>query len=126
VAAALIKPGGVLYVVEIHPFLWPFAETPEPELAYSYYGDVESDDAFGSYTDRALVTEHNHVFEHNWAMGPVITAAVNAGLTVELVGEHDVGVEQKWPFMVRRRDRLWHMPKDRPSIPQLWSLRARR
>jgi 2-polyprenyl-3-methyl-5-hydroxy-6-metoxy-1,4-benzoquinol methylase len=106
VATALIKPGGVLYVVEIHPFLWPFAETPEPELGYAYFGDVESDDAFGSYTDRALMTEHNHVFEHNWAMGPVITAVVKAGLTVELVGEHEMGVEQKWPFMVRRRDRL--------------------
>jgi SAM-dependent methyltransferase len=126
VAAALVRPGGVLYVVEIHPFLWPFGDTPEPELAYSYFGVVESDDAFGSYTDRALPTEHNHVYEHNWGIGPVVTAAVKAGLTVELVAEHDVGVEQKWPFMVRGRDRLWRMPKDRPSIPQLWSLRARK
>jgi SAM-dependent methyltransferase len=125
-AAALVKPSGVLYVVEIHPFLWPFADTPDPELAYSYFGVVESDDAYGSYTDRSLATEHNHVFEHNWGMGLVITAVVNAGLTLELVGEHEMGVEQKWPFMVRGRDRFWRMPKDRPSIPQLWSLRARR
>jgi 2-polyprenyl-3-methyl-5-hydroxy-6-metoxy-1,4-benzoquinol methylase len=125
VAASLVRPGGVLYVLEIHPFLWPFGDTPEPELAYSYFGVVESDDAFGSYTDRALPTEHNHVYEHNWGIGPVVTAAVKAGLTVELVAEHEIGVEQKWPFMVRGRDRFWRMPKDRPSIPQLWSLRAR-
>ncbi len=126
VAASLVRPGGVLYVVEIHPFLWPFGDTPEPELSYSYFGVVESDDAFGSYTDRSLSTEHNHVFEHNWGFGPVVTATVKAGLTVELVAEHEVGVEQKWPFMVRGRDRLWRMPKDRPTIPQLWSLRARK
>lgn len=125
-AAALVEPGGVLYVVEIHPFLWPFADSPEPELAYPYFGVVESDDAFGSYTDRALPTEHNHVLERNWSMGDVITAAVRAGMTIELVGEHEMGVEQKWPFMVRGRDRFWRMPSDRPSIPQLWSLRARR
>jgi SAM-dependent methyltransferase len=124
-ATALVKPGGVLYVVEIHPFLWPFADTPDPELAYSYFGVVESDDAFGSYTDRSLPTEHNHVIERNWGMGDVITAVVRAGLTVELVSEHEMGVEQKWPFMVRGRDRFWRMPKGRPSIPQLWSLRAR-
>ena len=106
---------GVLYVVEIHPFLWPFAETPDPELAYPYFGVVESDDAFGSYTDRSLPTEHNHVYERNWAMGDVITAVVRAGMTIELVGEHEMGVEQKWPFMVRGRDRFWRMPKDRPS-----------
>jgi SAM-dependent methyltransferase len=125
-AAALVKLGGVLYVVEIHPFLWPFADTPDPELDYPYFGVVESNDAFGSYTDRSLPTEHNHVMEHNWGIGPVITAVVAAGLTVELVGEHEMGVEQKWPFMVRGRDRFWRMPEDRPSIPQLWSLRARR
>lgn len=126
VAAALVKPGGVLYVVEIHPFTWPFAETPEPELRYSYFGDIESDDAEGSYTDRTLKTEHNRVFEHNWAIGPVITAVINAGLTIELVGEHAIGMEQRWPFMVRDKDGFWVMPNDRSSIPQLWSVRARK
>jgi len=126
VVAALLRHGGVLYLVEIHPFLWPFADTDEPELAYPYFGVVESHDAFGSYTDRALATTNNHVYERNWAIGPVVTAVVRAGLVVELVGEHPMGVEQKWPFMVRGRDRLWRMPKDRPSIPQLWSLRARK
>ena len=126
VAAALVKPGGVLYVVEIHPFLWPFADSLEPELGYSYFGDIESVDASGSYTERKLKTKHNRVFEHNWAMGPVITAVLSAGLIIELVGEHEMGVEQKWPFMVRGNDGFWRMPKDRPSIPQIWSLRARK
>ncbi|MEY2460289.1 MAG: hypothetical protein QOG30_2119 [Acidimicrobiaceae bacterium] len=126
VAAALVKPGGVLYVVEIHPFLWPWGDADEPELQFPYFGDVESHDAIGSYTDRSLETERNHVFEHNWAMGPVITAVVKAGLTVELVAEHAIGVEQHWPFMIRDQDGFWVMPEDRPSIPQLWSLRARK
>lgn len=126
VAAALVKPGGVLYVVEIHPFVWPFGDTDEPELQFSYFGDVESHDAAGSYTDRTLATEHNHVFEHNWAIGPVITAVVKAGLTIELVGEHSIGVEQRWPFMIRDKDGFWVMPEDRPPIPQMWSLRARK
>jgi SAM-dependent methyltransferase len=126
VAAALVKPGGVLYIVEIHPFLWPFADTDEPELQFSYFGDLESDDAFGSYTDRSLETEHNHVFEHNWSMGPVITAAIAADLVVELVAEHDIGMEQKWPWMVRGDDGFWRVPADRPSVPQLWWLRARK
>ena len=126
VAVALVKPGGVLYVVEIHPFLWPWDDTDEPELAFSYFGDVETDDATGSYVDRTLDTTHNRVFEHNWGIGPVITAVVRAGLTVELVGEHDIGMEQKWPFMVRDRNGFWVMPDGMPSIPQLWSLRARK
>ena len=121
-----MRPGGVLYVVEIHPFMWPWSDSPEPELQFPYFGHVESHDAVGSYTDRTLPTKHNHVYEHNWAIGPVVTAVINAGLTVELVGEHAIGVEQRWPFMVRDEDGFWVMPKDRPSIPQMWSLRARR
>ena len=126
VAAALVKPSGVLYLVEIHPFMWPWSDSPEPELEFPYFGDVESHDAYGSYSDRSLVTEHNHVFEHNWSIGPVVTAAIRAGLVVELVGEHELGVEQRWPFMVRDANGFWHMPPDRPSVPQLWSLRARK
>jgi 2-polyprenyl-3-methyl-5-hydroxy-6-metoxy-1,4-benzoquinol methylase len=126
VAAELVKPGGVLYVVEIHPFMWPFADTEEPELQFPYFGDVESHDAFGSYTDRAMPTTHNHVFEHNWAIGPVLTAVIDAGLTIERVGEHAIGMEQRWPFMIRDRDGFWVMPDGRPSIPQLWSMRARK
>jgi SAM-dependent methyltransferase len=124
VAAALVKPRGVLYVVEIHPFMWTWADAPGFELEFPYFGDVESTDAFGSYTDGTLDTRHNHVFEHNWSMGPVMTAVINAGLVIELVGEHEIGMEQKWPFMVRDADGFWRMPRDRPSIPQLWSLRA--
>jgi SAM-dependent methyltransferase len=126
VAASLVRPGGVLYVVEIHPFLWPFGyDTDEPEIEFSYFGDAETNDASGSYADGALRTTHNHVFEHNWSLGQVITAVIKAGLVVELVGEHEMGVQQRWPFMERGRDGFWRMPKDRPSIPQLWSLRAR-
>jgi hypothetical protein len=54
----------------------------------------------------------------------VITAVIQAGLSIELVGEHDMGVLQRWPFMVRGGDGFWRMPNDRPTIPQLWSLRA--
>ena len=125
VATALVKPGGVLYVVEIHPFMWTWADSEEPELQFPYFGDVESHDAYGSYSDRSLETKHNHVFEHNWSMGPVISAVVRAGLVVEHVAEHAIGMEQRWPFMVRDEDGFWRMPPDRPSIPQLWSLRAR-
>jgi hypothetical protein len=35
-------------------------------------------------------------------------------------------MEQRWPFMRRDRDGFWVMPDDRPAIPQLWSLRARK
>ena len=58
--------------------------------------------------------------------GPVCVLLVGVPGFEELVGEHEMGVQQRWPFMVRGRDGFWRMPKDRPSIPQMWSFRARK
>ncbi len=128
VVAALLRPGGVLYVVEIHPFLWPFADdAEEPVVAWPYFGPIVSEDSYGSYTDRDLPTEHNTTHERSWGFGPVLTAVVRAGLVIELVAEHPIGVEQVWPFMERGPDgHHWVIPDDRPSLPLTWSFRARR
>jgi 2-polyprenyl-3-methyl-5-hydroxy-6-metoxy-1,4-benzoquinol methylase len=129
VVASLLRPGGVLYLVEIHPFLWPFDDdTEEPVVAWPYFGPIVWHDATGSYTDRELKTEHNTTHEQNWGIGAVITAIVRAGLVIELVAEHPLGVEQVWPFMERVEGAAggwWIMPPDRPQLPLLWSLRAR-
>lgn len=128
-AAALVRPGGVLYLVEIHPFLWVFDhDTDEPSVAWPYFGPVTTDTAAGSYTDRALKTTNNTTWERNWGFGSVLTAIVGAGLVIELVAEHPVGVESHWPFMeqVPGRPDLWRLPDDRPSLPLSWSVRARK
>ena len=56
----------------------------------------------------------------------LVVASGAVAVEGELVGEHEIGMEQKWPFMVRDADGFWRMPPDRPSIPQLWSVRARK
>ena len=124
VVASLLRPGGVVYIVEIHPFLWTF--DAESGRSFDYFDVISSDDAVGSYTDRSLATVNNVVVERNPGFAPVLNALVGAGLTIELVGEHAVGVEQYRPELVQGPDRLWRMPEGAPKIPMLWSVRARR
>lgn len=125
VVRSLLRRRGLFYLVEIHPFLWSFSDGDEPALRWDYFAALESDSANGSYTDRSLATVQNTVCERNPGFGPVITALIEAGLVIELVSEHPVGVEQVWPFMEQGADRLWRMPAQLPQIPLLWSLRAR-
>src|SRR4029078_9420982 len=82
--AALIKPGGVLYVFEIHPFLWVFDdEGAEPAVAWDYFAEVHWDNSAESYADRDAPTQHNRTHERNWGIGGVVSAVVDCGLTLE-------------------------------------------
>ena len=123
VVASLLRPGAVVYVVEIHPFLWTY--DAESGREFDYFDAIASDDASGSYTDRSLPTANNVVFERNASISLVLNALVAAGLAIEHVGEHPVGVEQYRPDLVRGPDRLWRTPPGRAKIPMLWSVRAR-
>jgi SAM-dependent methyltransferase len=128
-AAALVKPGGALYIVEIHPFTWVFADdTAEPAVGWDYFAEVHWDDSIGSYADRDAPTSHNRTHERNWGIGKVVSAVIASGLAVEFVHEHPIGVERYWPWMERVEGRpdLWQTPEGRPSLPLTWSLRARR
>src|SRR5207237_7029960 len=100
VAAALVRPGGVLYVVEIHPTLWLFDDdTAEPTIGWTYFGPISWAASVGTYTDGELTTEHNTTCERNWGFGSVLSAVLDAGLVVEHVAEHPIGVQQLWPWM---------------------------
>ncbi|MEY2592023.1 MAG: hypothetical protein QOJ67_4007 [Acidimicrobiaceae bacterium] len=126
VVANLLRPGGVAYVVEIHPLLWVMDDA-EPTVRWDYFSPLVSDDASGTYADRSAPTTNNRVFERNPGIGPVVSALLRAGLVVELLHEHDIGVEQMWPFMVRSEiDGTWRIPPDRPNLPLTWSLRMRK
>jgi SAM-dependent methyltransferase len=124
VVSSLLRPGGVAYIVEIHPFLWTY--DVESGREFDYFDAITSDDAAGSYTDRSLPTVNNVVVERNPGFAPVLNALIAAGLTIELVGEHAIGVEQYRPELVQGPDRLWRVPDGAPKFPMLWSVRARR
>jgi len=122
---ALLRPGGFLYLAEFHPIGWVFADE-DLTLAYPYFQTeaLVLDDE-GSYADPAAATVHNRTFSWNHALGDVVTAVIEAGLTVELLREYPHTLFQRWPFL-ERRDDAFHLPADMPSLPLMFSLRARR
>jgi SAM-dependent methyltransferase len=116
----LLKPGGALYLVEFHPFTWVFADD-DLTVEYDYFQrePFVFDDP-GTYADLKAVTSSNRTEEWQHPLGDVVTALIDAGLTLELLREHDFTAYQRWPFLVDGR-----MPKDRARLPLMYSLRAR-
>jgi SAM-dependent methyltransferase len=130
VAAGFVKPGGFLYISEVHPVAWSFenegVEPGELRLTYPYWGHEEpiSFEVHGSYADPDAPTEG--LTEHGWAhgLGEIVTALANEGLRLEFLHEFPF-VHWKMDFLERREDGLHYLPGDLDGrLPLYFSLKA--
>jgi SAM-dependent methyltransferase len=134
IIARLLRPGGLLYIVEFHPLLNSLSPKPEPGdgpellLRNDYLagrGAIERDATY-TYTDGPALTTATRSYEWMHDLGEVITALVGAGLTIEGLRETELLPWPRWERMVRHEDGWWHLPPEEPRIPLLYALRARK
>jgi SAM-dependent methyltransferase len=93
VVAALLRPGGRLFIREGHPVLWALCE-PRPDglivLDYPYF-EVPGGTPF---SDATTYVEHEgelaspDIVHFNHGIGEIITAVMDAGLTLTSFEEH--------------------------------------
>jgi SAM-dependent methyltransferase len=119
VVAALLRPGGRLFLREGHPMLWALDDRRTDGLVvdFPYFEHAEPlvFDEPGSYvrTD----AEFRHATSHSWnhGLGEVVSAVLGAGLTLTQLVEHD---SVPWPAlpgqMVRLDNGEWQLT-DRPE-----------
>jgi SAM-dependent methyltransferase len=125
VMAALLRPGGKLYVVEFHPFADVFADE-DLSVVHSYFhrGPWTWDEP-GSYADPDAVTVHNRTVEWHHGLGEVVSAICAAGLGIDFLHERDHTLFQRWPFLQRAQDGTYVLPAGVPPLPLMYSLLAR-
>ena len=127
VVAALLRPGGFLYLCEFHPILWAFPWSGELVVETDYFDDQPRfDDEPGTYVDFDAPTEMNGCYEWQHTLGDVVSEIVGAGLTLELLNEHDVILYERWPWLERHGLDDYRFPAGRPRVPLMYSVRARR
>jgi 2-polyprenyl-3-methyl-5-hydroxy-6-metoxy-1,4-benzoquinol methylase len=124
--ASLIAPGGFLYLAEFHPIVDVFDDDELAVVEPYFRPEGHLWQTPGSYVDPAAPTEHNATWEWTHPVGEVVTAIVEAGLQLEFLHEHPMTLWQRFPFLERRGDGTFHLPAERPSLPMLYSLRARK
>ncbi|WP_378732190.1 class I SAM-dependent methyltransferase [Nocardia brasiliensis] len=129
--AGLLRPGGRLFIREIHPTLatideshtdrlvigYPYFETPEP-MVFSDGGTyVESDVQF----DQTTTHEWNHGF------GEMVTALLHAGLSITGLTEHrSVPWEALPGQMTLGIGGEWHLTAHPERLPLSYTLQARK
>lgn len=122
VVARLLKPGGIVHILEDHPVTWLF--DPEgDELVYTprdYFTHTESSKGWPAvYIGDLSIPEHQQTrkYERAWPVSTIFAALRRAGLTVEHFGEHN---DQYWKLFPDLK------PEIRQRLPFTYTLIARR
>ncbi|WP_049570744.1 class I SAM-dependent methyltransferase [Streptomyces sp. SBT349] len=125
VAASLVAEGGVLYLVEFHPFTEVLDEAGESVVTDYFLTGGETYDFPYSYTGGAELTRTVQVQWHH-TLGEIVTALARTGLVIELLTEHDFTMWPRFPALERSGEREFRFPAGQPRVPLMFSLRARR
>ncbi|AYF86489.1 class I SAM-dependent methyltransferase [Pseudomonas sp. DY-1] len=129
VVAALLKPGGRLFIREGHPVLWAVNEAREDGLVieYPYFERLEpmvwDDDSTYVETDASLTATRTHEWNHG--LGEIISALLRHGLQITALEEHDSVPWEALPGRMRVDEAgEWRLEKDRWRLPLSYTLQA--
>ncbi len=125
VVAALLEPGGFLYLVEGHPFAQLLDHERGAAVVADYFdGRPQVEDYPYTYTDGpALAHTRSVQFRHQ--LGQVVTALADAGLRVEFLREHDFDGFRRYQALEDHGGQF-RFPPGQPRVPLTFSLRAAR
>ncbi|MEU7831712.1 MULTISPECIES: class I SAM-dependent methyltransferase [unclassified Nonomuraea] len=121
--AALLEPGGFLYLAEFHPFPQVLDEETGTTIAYDYFdrGPHIWEEPY-TYTGGRLIESHTSVqFQHS--IGDVVSAVAAAGLRVEFLHEYDHTLFRRFATMSGDHTG-YRLPEGAPRVPLMYSLRA--
>lgn len=126
--AALLAPGGVFMIRDNHPLLFALDNAGLEVIADYFSGTETSYESDSSYTPGSEGSIR-HTHNHNWAhdFHEMVGVLLDAGLTIEAIGEHDVTDWRSLP-MLEYDEALggWRMPEGKPHIPLTFSIVARK
>ena len=122
-----LKPGGVFYIVDFHPFTNAFEQSESGDMrpAYGYFENeffFEGNEQ--SYAGSERIASPNYEWAHS--LSKIVTSLIDSGLRIEFLHEFPFTRYQAFPVMEKGDDGWWRFPDHNDSFPQLFSIRATR
>ncbi len=126
IAASYVKPGGIFYIAEFHPFAAVFdSEAHALQYRDPYFAkDAISFEDGADYADSAAVLNATTDYEWMHPIGEIVSSLIDAGLRVEFLHEHAFTVFKQFPFLVVDKPGIWKFAQDPAPIPLMFSLKA--
>lgn len=131
VAAHFVRPGGFVYITEVHPVANVFDDdqgATDLRLRYPYFSQAEPFvfETKGSYADRSASVTQEVEYSWNHGMGEIITALASTGLRLDFLHEFPF---VEWPvsFLRLAADGTYRLPPEHEGqLPLFFSLKASR
>ncbi|PJY94045.1 class I SAM-dependent methyltransferase [Pseudomonas donghuensis] len=127
--AALLKPGGRLFLREGHPMLLAVNEDHQDQLVIEYpYFEREAPmvwDSGQTYVETDRLLEQTVTHEWNHGLGEIISALLKHGLQLTALVEHDSIPWEALPGQMSQDGAgEWSLNKDRWRLPLSYTLQA--
>lgn len=130
--AALLRPGGRLFLREGHPMLWTLAD-PRPDgllvVEFPYFERDEPTvwDEPGTYVATDVTFTQTVTHEWNHGLGEIVGSILGAGLVITDLAEHDTVPWEALPGQMHRAANGEWQLVDRPwRVPMTYTLQARK
>ena len=131
IVAALLRPGGSLYLAEGHPTAYVFDDatrSPDgmPGLFAPYFSrePVVSEDPH-DYVDPNARLANATIYNWIHTLGDVVTSLIASGMNLDWLHEHDAVAWRMFRILVEDASGLYRWP-DKPWLPLAFSLSATR
>lgn len=128
VVAALLRPGGRLYLLEGHPQMNQLeARNGKLELEYGWRTPGETPLAWNdsqTYTGDERQLTHTRCYEWIHPLSDIVNALIGAGLRIDFLNEHEVVVWRAFPDLVELGGEQFALPDSSPKIPLSFSIGA--
>jgi SAM-dependent methyltransferase len=125
-AAAALRGGGKLLLVDIHPMYGMLATADPPTFDFPYAHDgPRSFDEPGSYAGIELPVAATETVEYAHSLGEVVNAALAAGLRIQHLEEHmSADHDPRGTVLTPDDDGRFRVRLDGESLPMLFALVA--
>jgi SAM-dependent methyltransferase len=128
--AGTLKMGGRLYFLDTHPHAATLAEKGGCLVAtYDWRTDPDSPLAFEAettYTGDPTPLSSRAICEWNHSLADIVSALVDAGLSLGRIREYEQLPYKLFPMMVEAGNRMFRLPSNQPHIPLSVSIEARK
>ncbi|SDW03193.1 bifunctional 2-polyprenyl-6-hydroxyphenol methylase/3-demethylubiquinol 3-O-methyltransferase UbiG [Paenibacillus sp. CF384] len=128
IVARFLKPGGVFYLQEEHPFVNVYDDSPhvmDLRTKYPYFHTEQPIQIEGlmPYSD-PVANQRSVEFVWSFSFSDILNALIAAGLRLDYLHEFSHSSNKRFPFMSQGGDGWWRWNDSDNHIPLTFSLQA--